>query len=76
MIVHDLARRPMGVESLSGEIFNLPVRIDILHRNVRYLRAKWQQGTHKAKVRRRYSHAISFILSCRPCNNVFLMAID
>ena len=50
MIVHDLARRPLSVEQLSGPLFNVPVRIDILHRCVRYLRAKWQQGTHKAKV--------------------------
>lgn len=50
MIVHDMARRPLAVEQLPGSLFNVPVRIDILHRVVRYLRAKWQQGTHKAKV--------------------------
>ncbi len=50
MLLYDLARRPIGVESLPGACFNVPVRIDILHRVVRYLRAKWQQGTHKAKV--------------------------
>lgn len=51
VVVHDLGRRPVGVDKLPGPVFNVPVRIDILHRNVRYLRAKWQQGTHKAKTR-------------------------
>jgi hypothetical protein len=52
IIIHDLAMRPKRIEPLSGTVFNVPVRIDILHRVVRYLRAKWRQGTHKAKVRR------------------------
>lgn len=50
-MVVDLGRRPIGVQELSGSVFNVPVRLDILHRCVRYLRAKWQQGTHKAKTR-------------------------
>jgi large subunit ribosomal protein L4 len=50
-VVYTLDRRPCGLLRLPGEAFNAPVRIDILHRVVRYLRAKWQQGTHKAKSR-------------------------
>uniref|UniRef100_A0A7S0UN74 Large ribosomal subunit protein uL4m n=1 Tax=Polytomella parva TaxID=51329 RepID=A0A7S0UN74_9CHLO len=36
---------------LDGKIYNDKVRLDILHSVVRYLRAKWQQGTHKTKGR-------------------------
>jgi large subunit ribosomal protein L4 len=50
-VVYDLAERPLGLVSLPGAAFNVPVRIDILHRVARYWRAKWQQGTHKAKSR-------------------------
>lgn len=50
-VVYTLDRQPLGLVRLSGEAYNAPVRIDILHRVVRYLRAKWQQGTHKAKSR-------------------------
>ncbi|MEW5299683.1 MAG: hypothetical protein WDW38_004264 [Sanguina aurantia] len=47
--VYDLARQPVSVTSLNGAVFNVPVRLDILQRAVRYLRAKWQQGTHASK---------------------------
>lgn len=50
-VVFNLDRQPLGLVGLPGSAFNVPVRIDILHRAVRYLRAKWQQGTHKAKDR-------------------------
>jgi large subunit ribosomal protein L4 len=39
------------VVRLPGEVFNVPVRLDLLHRTVRWLRSVWQQGTHKAKSR-------------------------
>ena len=51
VLVHNLDKQPVSVQSLDGRVFNVPVRIDILHRVVRYLRAMWQQGTHKAKTR-------------------------
>lgn len=53
IIVRSLARTgmPQGVELLPGSVFNVPVRLDLLHRVVRWLRAAWQQGTHKAKRR-------------------------
>lgn len=41
----------VGSVELGGDIFNIPVRRDILHRVVRWQRAKKQQGTHKAKNR-------------------------
>lgn len=42
---------PRSVQVLPGSVFNVPVRLDILHRCVRFLRAMWRQGTHKAKTR-------------------------
>ncbi|KAG2499024.1 hypothetical protein HYH03_003209 [Edaphochlamys debaryana] len=50
-VVYNLDEQPMGLVSLPGAAFNVPVRIDILHRVARYWRAKWQQGTHKGKSR-------------------------
>lgn len=50
-VIYSLDERPLGLAPLPGAAFNVPVRIDILHRVVRYWRAKWQQGTHKAKSR-------------------------
>ena len=41
----------MGTIELGGDIFNVPVRRDILHQVVRWQRAKKQQGTHKTKTR-------------------------
>lgn len=35
----------------AGDIFRVPVRTDIMHRVVRWQRARRQQGTHKAKNR-------------------------
>eukprot|EP00798_Chlamydomonas_sp_ICE-L_P023669 gene23669-9204_t len=54
-VVHNLMNQPQGVMLLQGQVFNVPVRVDILHRCVRYLRAKWQQGTHKTKTRSQVS---------------------
>ncbi|GIL46674.1 hypothetical protein Vafri_3607 [Volvox africanus] len=50
-VVLSLDEQPLGLVHLPGAAFNVPVRLDILHRVVRYWRAKWQQGTHKAKRR-------------------------
>ena len=36
---------------LDGDIFHVPVRVDILHRVVRWQLARRQQGTHKTKTR-------------------------
>nr|8A22_Ac Chain Ac, uL4m [Polytomella magna]8APN_Ac Chain Ac, uL4m [Polytomella magna]8APO_Ac Chain Ac, uL4m [Polytomella magna] len=41
----------VSTTTLNGKIFSDKVRLDILHTVVRYLRAKWQQGTHKTKDR-------------------------
>ncbi|KAG2453609.1 hypothetical protein HYH02_001825 [Chlamydomonas schloesseri] len=54
-VVYSLDERPLGLAPLPGAAFNVPVRLDILHRVVRYWRAKWQQGTHKAKSRNEVS---------------------
>lgn len=35
----------------AGDVFSVPVRVDILHRVVRWQRARMQQGTHKTKNR-------------------------
>eukprot|EP00197_Chlamydomonas_leiostraca_P005908 CAMPEP_0202874660 /NCGR_PEP_ID=MMETSP1391-20130828/25798_1 /ASSEMBLY_ACC=CAM_ASM_000867 /TAXON_ID=1034604 /ORGANISM="Chlamydomonas leiostraca, Strain SAG 11-49" /LENGTH=312 /DNA_ID=CAMNT_0049556151 /DNA_START=183 /DNA_END=1124 /DNA_ORIENTATION=+ len=50
-VVFDMGAQPVRVQALPGRVFNVPVRIDILKRVVRYLRAQWQQGTHKTKNR-------------------------
>lgn len=41
----------MGTYTLGGDIFDVPIRRDILHRVVRWQLAKRQQGTHKTKGR-------------------------
>lgn len=51
VLIYSLLNQPHGVTLLSGSVFNVPVRVDILHRCVRYLRALWQQGTHSSKSR-------------------------
>ncbi|KXZ52845.1 hypothetical protein GPECTOR_8g228 [Gonium pectorale] len=50
-VVYSLDEQPLGLVRLPGAAFNVPVRIDILHRVSRYWRAKWQQGTHKSVTR-------------------------
>lgn len=50
-LVFSMQAQTQGVHLLPGDVFNVPVRLDILHRVVRWLRAMWQQGTHKAKDR-------------------------
>ncbi|KAI7845037.1 hypothetical protein COHA_001403 [Chlorella ohadii] len=45
--VFDLERRQVGSYTLGGDIFDVPIRRDILHRVVRWQLAKRQQGTHK-----------------------------
>ncbi|MDF0602185.1 50S ribosomal protein L4 [Psychromarinibacter sp. C21-152] len=46
-----------GSVDLDDEIFGLEPRADILHRVVRWQRAKQQQGTHKAKTRSETSYS-------------------
>ncbi|KAJ9517946.1 hypothetical protein QJQ45_004237 [Haematococcus lacustris] len=50
-VVFNMDSQPCSVVLLPGDVFNVPVRIDVLHRTVRWLRAMWRQGTHKAKSR-------------------------
>jgi len=38
-----------GTIELLKSVFNVPIRVDLLHKMVRYQRAKSQQGTHCAK---------------------------
>ncbi len=42
---------PLGSVSVSSELFNAPMRKDIIQRVVRWQRAKARQGTHKMKTR-------------------------
>ena len=50
--VYRLDRQPTGeTYTLGGDIFDVPIRRDILHRVVRWQLAKAQQGTHKTKTR-------------------------
>ncbi|KAM9967909.1 hypothetical protein ACTFIW_009193 [Dictyostelium discoideum] len=39
---------PIENIQLSKDVFSVPLRVDLLHRMVRYQRAKSQQGTHQA----------------------------
>ena len=49
--LYDLSRREVGTVTLGGDVFDVPIRRDILHRVVRWQLAKQQQGTHKALTR-------------------------
>jgi large subunit ribosomal protein L4 len=51
VFLYNLDGRVLARRELPGDVFNVPVRLDILHRVVRWQRAKAQQGTHKAKDR-------------------------
>ena len=51
MPVYDAARRQVGSYTLGGDVFDVPIRRDILHRVVRWQLAKAQQGTHKTQGR-------------------------
>ncbi|KAH7616148.1 putative 50S ribosomal protein L4 [Nannochloris sp. 'desiccata'] len=49
--LYDLHKQPIGNFILDGDIFDVPIRRDILHRVVRWQLARRQQGTHKTKTR-------------------------
>lgn len=49
--LYSLDREAVGSYTLGGDIFDVPIRRDILHRVVRWQLAKAQQGTHKTKTR-------------------------
>jgi len=51
VFLYDLDGHVLARRELPGDVFNVPVRLDILHRVVRWQRAKAQQGTHKVKDR-------------------------
>lgn len=51
VFLYNLEGQILARQELPGDVFNVPVRLDILHRVVRWQRAKAQQGTHKAKDR-------------------------
>ncbi|KKB96418.1 50S ribosomal protein L4 [Candidatus Arcanobacter lacustris] len=48
--VINLDNQTVGDIELPESIFNLPIRLDILHRVVQWQRAKARSGTHKVKV--------------------------
>eukprot|EP00879_Flechtneria_rotunda_P021005 GHRR01022126.1.p1 GENE.GHRR01022126.1~~GHRR01022126.1.p1 ORF type:complete len:332 (+),score=63.83 GHRR01022126.1:117-1112(+) len=49
--LYNLDKQPLASLKLPGDIFNVPVRIDIMHQVVRWQRARARQGTHKTKDR-------------------------
>lgn len=49
--LYDADKNRIGSYVLPGDIFDVPIRIDILHRVVRWQLAKRQQGSHKTKTR-------------------------
>ncbi|MBF9028789.1 50S ribosomal protein L4 [Rhodobacterales bacterium HKCCE3408] len=55
--VISLSGKKAGSVDLGDEIFGLEPRADILHRVVRWQRARQQQGTHKVKTRSETSYS-------------------
>ncbi|KAF6260221.1 ribosomal protein L4 domain-containing protein [Scenedesmus sp. NREL 46B-D3] len=49
--LYNLDKQQLASVELPGDIFNVPVRVDVLHEVVRWQRAKARQGTHKTKDR-------------------------
>lgn len=49
--LYDLNRQQVGTYTLGGDVFDVPIRRDLLHRVVRWSLAAAQQGTHKTKTR-------------------------
>ncbi|WIA42503.1 hypothetical protein OEZ86_008490 [Tetradesmus obliquus] len=49
--LYNLDKQQLAAVELPGDIFNVPVRGDIIHEVVRWQRAKARQGTHKTKER-------------------------
>jgi len=47
----DLNKKEIGKYVLAGDVFDVPIRTDILHRVVRWQLARRQQGTHKTLTR-------------------------
>jgi large subunit ribosomal protein L4 len=42
---------PVGIVPLDRNVWGAEIRKDVVHRVVRWQRAKWRQGTHKSKTR-------------------------
>jgi large subunit ribosomal protein L4 len=49
--VRNLDNEVVSSATLPGKVFNVPVRLDIMHRVIRWQLAKRRQGTHKVKTR-------------------------
>ncbi|MEO1000701.1 MAG: 50S ribosomal protein L4 [Pseudomonadota bacterium] len=60
--VTTLDAAPAGEIELSEAVFGLEPRVDILHRVVRWQRAKAQAGTHKTKTRGEVSYSTKKIV--------------
>eukprot|EP00878_Enallax_costatus_P007065 GHUV01007404.1.p1 GENE.GHUV01007404.1~~GHUV01007404.1.p1 ORF type:complete len:353 (+),score=105.41 GHUV01007404.1:281-1339(+) len=50
-VLYNLVKQPIAAIELPGDVFNVPVRIDIINEVIRWQRAKARQGTHKTKDR-------------------------
>lgn len=50
-VLYNLDKQAIAAVELPGDVFNVPVRIDIINEVVRWQRAKARQGTHKTKDR-------------------------
>lgn len=49
--LYDINLQQVGTYTLGGDVFDVPIRRDILHRVVRWQLARRQAGTHKTKTR-------------------------
>lgn len=50
-VLYNINKQPLAAVELAGDVFNVPVRVDIINEVVRWQRAKARQGTHKTKDR-------------------------
>lgn len=48
-VVYDCVKGPVGVCVLPGDVYNVPVRVDLLWQMARWYRAMVRQGTHREK---------------------------
>jgi len=51
VVVRDLDGNPIGETVLNGEVWDTPLRADLVHHAVLWQRARQRQGTHKTKGR-------------------------
>lgn len=49
--ITNIKKEPVGIVPLNADVWGQDIRVDIVQRVVKWQRASWMQGTHKAKSR-------------------------